>query len=143
MERNAKPHSYRRLIWLAIVYAAVITIVLYPALHEGLGAKLLLWNCIAPTLGLLAIATALNKSRARMIVSATFGLVTAVVATFFSATWAFTPLDLDPHSATTKLVFVFAPVLSLVVAIIASGVAWFIAIARCPIAFPPEITGLL
>jgi hypothetical protein len=123
------PHSrqHQRFIWIAIVYVAVIAIVLYPALHEGLGAKLLLWNCVPPTLGLLAIATAFDKSRSRAIVSATFAVLTAIVATFFSGAWVFTPLDLDPHSATTKLVFVFAPVLSLGLAAIASGIAWFVA----------------
>jgi hypothetical protein len=118
---------YRRFVWIAIAYVAVIAIVLYPALHEALGAKLLLWNCVPPTLGLLVIATAFDKSRPRIIVSATFALLTAIVATFFSASWFFTSLDLDPHSATTKLVFVFAPVFSLSVAAIASGIAWFVA----------------
>jgi hypothetical protein len=121
--------SRRRLqfAWIAIAYIVVIALVFYPALHEGLGAKLLLWNCIPPTLGLVAIATALDKSRPRVIVSATFALLTAIVATFFSAAWFFTPLDLDPHSATTKLVFVFVPVVSLGLAAIASGIAWFVA----------------
>ena len=116
---------YRKLVWIAIAYAGVIGIVLYPALHEGLGTKLLLWNCVPPTLGLLAIATAFNKSRRRIIISATFALLTAAVATFFSAAWFFASLDLDPHSATTKLVFVFAPLFSLGLAALASGVAWF------------------
>jgi hypothetical protein len=123
MERNARPHA--RLVWLASVYAAVIAIVLYPALHEELGAKLLLWNCIPPSLGLLAIVIALDKSRARRIVFGTFALLTAIVATFFSAAWFFTPLDTDPHSLTTILVFVFAPALSLALATIVSGLAWF------------------
>ena len=92
-----------------------------------LGARLLLWNCIPPTLGLLAIATGFDKSRPRLVVSVTFALLTATVTAFFSVVWAFTPLDLDPHSATTKLVFVFAPVFSLGLAIIASAVAWFVA----------------
>jgi hypothetical protein len=118
---------HRTSVWIAIVYVAVIGLVLYPALHEGLGAKLLLWNCVPPTLGLLAIATAFDKSRSRIIVSATFAVLTAIVATFFSGAWLFTPLDLDPHSATTTLVFVFAPVLSLGLAAIASGIAWFVA----------------
>jgi hypothetical protein len=120
----------RRFVWIAIVYAAVITIVLYPALHEGLGTGLLLWNCIPPTLGLLVIATAFDKSRRRMVVSITFALLTAIVTTFFSMAWFLTPLDLDPHSATTKLVFVFAPIFSFGLAIIASGVAWLIARAK-------------
>ena len=59
-----------------------------------------------------------------------FDPVAAAVATFFSAAWFFTPLDLDSHSATTKLVFIFAPVFSLGFAIIASGVAWIVARAK-------------
>jgi hypothetical protein len=127
MERNTTPHfhNYQRFVWVAIAYAAVITIVLYPALHEELGANLLLWNCIPPTLGLLVIATAFDKSRPRLVVSTTFALLTASVTTFFSVAWVLTPLDLDPHSATTKLVFIFAPVFSLGLASIASGIAWF------------------
>jgi hypothetical protein len=121
MERHGHIHSSRRLT--AISYAAVIAFVIYLAFHEELGAGLLLWNCF-PTLGLLVIGTALDKSRARRIVSTTFAIVTAIVAIFFSVAWFLTPLDLDPHSAITKLVFVFAPVISLGLAVIASSVAW-------------------
>jgi hypothetical protein len=117
-------------VWIAIVYAAVIAIVLYPALHEELGATVLLSNCIPPTLGLLVIATAFDKSKLRMVVSIVFALLTASVTTFFSVAWFLTPLDLDPHSATTKLVFVFAPIFSIGLAIIASGLAWLVARAR-------------
>jgi nitrate reductase NapE component len=117
-------HHRRRFVWIAIVYLAVIAIVLYPALHEGFGLKLFLWNCIPPTLGLLAITIALDKTRPRIIVSATFALLTALVAIFFSAAWFFTPLDLDPHSGTTRLVFIFAPVLSVALATVVSGVVW-------------------
>jgi hypothetical protein len=126
--QDSRPH--RIFIWIAIVYAAVIAIALYPALHEELGAKLLLWNCVPPTLGLLVIATAFDKSRRRLVVSITFALLTAGVTMFFSVVWFVTPLDLDPHSATTKMVFVFAPIFSLGLAIIASGIAWLITRAR-------------
>lgn len=121
---------HRIFVWIGIFYAAVIAVVLHPALHEQLGTKLLLWNCIPPTIGLIVITTAFDKSRPRLVVSATFALAAATVAIFFSAAWFFTPLDLDPHSATTKLVFVFAPIFSLGLAIIASGIAWFITRAR-------------
>jgi hypothetical protein len=114
-----------QLAWIAIVYIAVIAIVFYPALHEGFDAKVILWNCIPPSLGLILITTALGKSKPRMIVSAVFALLTAAVTTFFFAAWFFTPLDTDPHSSTTTLVFVFAPVLSLALATIVSGLAWF------------------
>ena len=126
--QDSRPH--RIFVWIAIVYAAVIAIVLYPALHEELGAKLLLWNCVPPTLGLLVIATAFDKSRRRLVVSITFALLTAGVTMFFSVVWFVTPLDLDPHSATTRMVFVFAPIFSLGLAIIASGIAWLITRAR-------------
>jgi hypothetical protein len=115
------------LAWVGIVYIAIMATVLYPALHEGSDARITLWNCLPPTLGLIVISTALGKSSRRIVVSTVFALLTAAVATFFSAAWFFTPLDLDPHSATTKLVFIFAPVFSLGFAIIASGVAWIIA----------------
>jgi len=111
--------------WIAIVYIAVIALVFYPALHEGFGVRLSLWNCIPPTLGLIFIITAFGKSKRRIVASATFALLTALMATFFFAVWFFTPLDTDPHSFTTALVFVFAPVLSLALATIGSGVAWF------------------
>lgn len=121
---------HRIFVWIGIFYAAVIAVVLYPALHEQLGTKLLLWNCIPPTIGLIVITTAFDKSRPRLVVSITFALLTASVTTFFSMAWFLTPLDLDPHSATTKLVFVFAPIFSLGLAIIASGIAWFITRTR-------------
>ena len=121
---------HRIFVWIGIFYATVIAAVLYPALHEQLGTKLLLWNCIPPTIGLIVITTAFDKSRPRLVVSITFALLTASVTTFFSMAWFLTPLDLDPHSATTKLVFVFAPIFSLGLAIIASGIAWFITRAR-------------
>jgi hypothetical protein len=111
--------------WIAIVYIAVMALVFYPALHEGFGAKVILWNCIPPTLGLILITTALGKSKPRMIVSAVFALLTAAGATFFFAAWFFTRLDTDPHSLTTTLVFVFGPALSLALATIVSGLAWF------------------
>jgi phospholipid/cholesterol/gamma-HCH transport system ATP-binding protein len=117
----------RKFAGIAIVYVAVIAIVLYPALHEGLGTKLFLWNCIPPTLGLLLITTAVGKSRPRVIASAIFALLAAAVTTFFSAAWFFTPLDIDPHSAATRLVFIFAPVFSLGLATIAFAIAWFVA----------------
>ncbi len=120
----ASPH-HRQFAWIVIVYIAVIAQVFYPALHEGFGAKVILWNCIPPTLGLILITTALGKSKRRMIVSAVFALVTAAVATFFFAAWFFTPLDTDPHSLTTTLVFIFGPALSLALATIVSGLAWF------------------
>jgi hypothetical protein len=111
--------------WIAFAYAAVIAIVLYPELHESLGPQLTLWNCIPPTLGLIVIISALGKSRRRVIVSATFALLAAALTIFFAGAWVFTPLDTDPHSSMTAIVFAFAPVWSLLIAIIGSGLTWF------------------
>ena len=118
-------HFRSHFLWIAFAYAAVIALVLYPALHEGLGLRLTLWNCIPPTLGLIAIMSALGKSRRRLIVSATFALLAAAVTIFFAGAWVLTRLDSDPHSFMTTIVFVFAPVWSLLVAVIGSGLSWF------------------
>jgi hypothetical protein len=111
--------------WIAFAYAAVIALVLYPALHERLGPSLTFWNCIPPTLGLIVIIGALGKSKRRLIISATFALLAAAVAILFAGAWVLTPLDTDPHSSTTAIVFVFAPVWSFAIAMIGSGLVWF------------------
>jgi hypothetical protein len=119
------PRYRQQFVWLAVVYAAVIGLVLYPGLHEGFAGTVIFWNCVPPTLGFVLIMMALGKSRRRVIVSAVFGLIAAVVALFFFAAWFFTPLDTDPHSSSTTLVFVYAPVFSAALATIGSAVAWF------------------
>jgi hypothetical protein len=48
------------------------------------------------------------------------------VTIFFFGAWFFTPLDTDPHSSMTTLVFVYAPALSLAVATIGAVVAWLL-----------------
>lgn len=113
----------RQFAWIAIFYIAVIALVFYPALHEGFGVRVILWNCIPPTLGLIVIISALGKSRRRVIVSATFALLAAAITMFFVGAWLFTSLDTDPHSSMTAIVFVFAPLWSLIVATIGSGLA--------------------
>lgn len=113
-------------VWIAIAYAGVIAAVGYPALHEGFGIRIFLWNCIPPTIGLILIITAMGRSRSRMLGSAGFAVLTAIVAIFFFAAWFFTPLDTDPHSMTTKFVFVFGPLLSLALGLIASAIAWVV-----------------
>ncbi len=115
----------RQLIWTAIVYAALIGLILYPALHEGFSARIVLWNCIPPTFGLFLVGSALGKSTHRLIVSATFAIVSAAVTAFFAAVWVFTPLDTNPHSGTTVLVFVFAPLWSVGIATVAALAVWF------------------
>jgi hypothetical protein len=129
MDRNTTPHfrNHQKVVWIAIAYTGVIAIVLYPALHEELGGRLFLWNCLPPTVGFLALATAFDKSRPRMVASVTFALLTGSVATFFSVVWFCTALDLDPHSVTTKLGFVFAPIFSPGLATIAASAVWFAA----------------
>src|SRR5204862_1759158 len=111
--------------WIAFAYAAVIVLILYPTFHESLGPKLTLWNCIPPTLGLIVIISALGKSRRRVIVSATFALLTAALTMLFVGAWAFHRLDTDQHSSITAIVFAFAPTWPLRVAIIGSALTRF------------------
>jgi hypothetical protein len=117
--------SHRRLIWLATAYVAVIALILYPTFHEGFGLKLALWDCIPPTLSLILLANACDKGTRRFATSAIFAIICVAVMVFFVAVWFFTPLDTDPHSTTTALVFVFAPLWAIGIAIIASGITWF------------------
>jgi hypothetical protein len=119
-----------QLTWIAIVYATVIALVFYPALHESLGPRITLWNCIPPTLGLIVIISALGKSKWCLIVSAAFALLAAASTMFFVGAWIVTPLDTDPHSSMTAIVFAFAPVWSLLVALIGSALTWFMVRAR-------------
>lgn len=122
------PLRFRRLLfWLAITYLALIAAVLYPTLHEGLGIRIFLWNCFPPTIGLILVLTAWERSKSRIAGSIGFALMTAAAATFFFAAWFFTPLDTDPHSITTKFVFVFGPLLSLTFGLIASMAGWLAA----------------
>ena len=113
-----------RLGWIGAGYAIVIAAVLYPALHEGFGLRISIWNCIPPTLGAILLLVSLGKTRRRFVISVAFAAATAAVAIFFFARWFFTPLDTDPHSITTKLVFIFAPLFSLALAGLSAGVVW-------------------
>jgi hypothetical protein len=117
-------HQRTHLLWIAITYGIVLALVLYPAFHEGFGSRLSLWNCIPPTLALIVLIGALGKTRRRFVPSAAFAIVTAAVTTFFVSAWFFTPLDLDPHSSTTALVFVFAPLWSMGIALVVSVATW-------------------
>jgi len=121
---------HSRLSWIAIAYIAVIASALYPALHEGFGIRIFLWNCVPPTIGLILVLTAMGGSKSRLITSTSFAVLVAIGAIFFFTAWFFTPLDTDPHSGTTKFVFVFGPVVSLGLALIASAIGWFITRAR-------------
>jgi hypothetical protein len=114
-----------RWIWLA--YLGVIAIVLYPAFHEGFGVGIAVWNCVPPTLGLVVVLTSLGKSRYRIVVSAIFASVTGATAIFFFASWFFTSLDLDPHSFTTKLVFIYAPIFSVTLGGLGAFIGWLAA----------------
>jgi hypothetical protein len=111
--------------WIALAYATVIALVLYPALHETLGLTITLWNCVPPTLGLIVIVSALGKSRRRLMVAATFAVLATASTAFFAGAWALTPLDTNPHSSMTVIVFIFSPIWSLLVATLGSGLTWF------------------
>jgi thiol:disulfide interchange protein len=113
------------LFWIGIAYVAIIASVLYPAVHEGFGLRLSLWNCVLPIIGLILVLTAMGRSKSHIAASVSFAVVTAIAALFFFAVWFFTPLDTDPHSITTKLVFVFGPLFSLALAVVASVIGWF------------------
>ena len=117
----AKFPAHRRLIWLAAAYVAVSCHhSLIPAFHEGFGFKLALWDCIPPTLGLILLASANDEPTRRFTVSAVFAIISALIMLFFVVAWFFTPLDTDLHSTTTALVFVFAPLWSVGIAIVAA-----------------------
>jgi hypothetical protein len=116
----------QKIIWLAIAYALVLGSALYPGLHEGFSGTIIFWNWIPPTIGFVLMISALRKSTLPFIVSAVFAVLTAAVTIFFFGAWFFTPLDTDPHSSMTTLVFVYAPVLSLVLATIGAVLAWLL-----------------
>ena len=116
-----------QVVWSAFGYATVIALVVYATYHEGLGLKLILWNCIPPTLGLLVVTSASGKSKHRILISTIFGLLATAVTAFFFGAWFVTPLDTDPHSSTTAIAFVFGPVWALSIALVGSGLAWLMA----------------
>jgi hypothetical protein len=118
--------THTRLVWLLVAYAAVIALILYPAFHEGFGFKLALWDCIPPTLGLIFLASANDEPTHCFTISAVFAIISALIMLFFVIAWFFTLLDTDPHSPTTALVFVFAPLWSIGIAIVAAGITWLV-----------------
>jgi hypothetical protein len=113
-------------VWVALVYAIVIVLALYPGLHERFAGTVILWNCVPPTIGFVLMINALRKSTLPFIVSAVFAVLTAAVTIFFFGAWFLTPLDTDPHSSITTLVFVYAPVLSLALSSIGAVIAWLL-----------------
>jgi hypothetical protein len=115
----------QQITWLAIAYAVVIPLVLYPGFHEGFAFRLMSWNALPPTVALVLIITALGKSTRRVIASALFGVISVVVSLYFALIWFLTPLDTDPHSSTTILVFIYVPLFSLLGATVVAVVAWF------------------
>jgi hypothetical protein len=122
----AKLVAYRYLILLAAAYVAVIALILYPAFHEAFGFKLALWDCIPPTLGLVLLAGANSEPTRRFTIAAVFAIISTLSMIFFVVAWFFTPLDTDPHSTTTALVFVFAPLWSIGIAIVAAAITWLV-----------------
>lgn len=121
-----------QLIWIVIAYIALVGLILCPAVHEGFNARIVLWNCLPPTFGLFVVASSLGKATRRLIVSATFAIVSAAVTAFFVAVWIFTPLDTNPHSGTTVLVFAFAPLWSVGIATVATLAVWFMIPTNSP-----------
>lgn len=122
------PTARRRqqFVWVTLVYAIVIALALYPGLHEGFGGPVIFWNCVPPTIGFVLMIQALRKSNPPFVVSTVFMVLTAGVTIFFFGAWFLTPLDTDPHSSMTTLVFVYAPVLSLALSSIGAVVAWLL-----------------
>ena len=118
--------THPRLVWLLVAYGTVVALILYPAFHERFGFKLALWDCIPPTLGLIFLATAFEKTTRHFVTSAIFADFSTLVMVFFALAWFFTPLDTDPHSTTTALVFVFAPLWSIGIGIVAAGITWLV-----------------
>ena len=92
MERNAKPHSCRKLVWLAIAYTGVIAMVLYPALHEGLGIETSPVELHCANTRLTRDCDSTRQIQAAQDRLDHFSVLAAIVAIFFSAARFFTPL---------------------------------------------------
>lgn len=118
------------ILWAAVIYGLVVAAVLGPAFHEELGLRIILWNCAPPTLGMIALVATSRKSRRWTLVSTIFATITAILAILLFAAWLFTSLDTDPHSLTTKLVFIHAPIVSLTIAALGAAVGWIVAVTR-------------
>ena len=108
---------------MVLLYVVTIAGVLWPAVHEELGMRITVWNCIVPTIGLFAVLYASNKNRARQLAATVFAAVTMMTVFALVGAWAVTPLDIDPHSGMTVIVFVYLPIVSMMVA----GAAYLIA----------------
>jgi hypothetical protein len=67
-----KPLVHKRLVWLLLLYGALVVLILYPAFHERFGFKFALLDCIPQTLGLIFLATALGKRARHFVTSAIF-----------------------------------------------------------------------
>jgi hypothetical protein len=115
---------FRRSIAAATVLSVAAVISgLWSALYEGFGVRVLLRNCLPPTLGFGAVVLSSGQSPRRRTAAAAFASMTALTSIFFFAAWFFTLLDLDPHSATKMLVFIFAPLISAGLAILGYVIA--------------------
>jgi hypothetical protein len=115
---------------IAVLYIGPVIAAVWPALHEGFGARVLLWNCVPSTLGLIAVILTSGESPRRRTAAAVFAATAALTSIYFFAAWLLTPLDLDPHSPTTVPVFIFAPVISLGLAILAYAFACLVMMRR-------------
>lgn len=106
-----------------LLYVSAIAAILWPAIYEPLGWRITAWNCIVPTFGLLAVMFSSGKSSAPRGGAVIFATVAMLTVFAFVGAWAFTPLDNEPHSATTVIVFIYLPIVSLALA----GAAYLIA----------------
>jgi hypothetical protein len=123
-QQSAITTHNQQMIWLTIAYAVVMALVLYPGLHEGFAGRIIFWNCLPPTLAFILLITSRGKSIRRIVASALFAVISVTVGLFFVVAWFFTPLDTDPHSSATTLVFIYAPLFSLAAATAMATVTW-------------------
>ncbi|GEM_PF-6683825 len=119
---------HKRIV-VGLAYALVIALLMYLSIREGLGVRLAIWNCVPATLGVIAINSAIKKSRRALMASIAFGGAAAAVSLFFVGAWFFTQLDIDRHSSMTAVVFVFVPLWSIGIGTIACAIIWSIASA--------------
>ena len=123
-------HSRRTKSLIVLLYAGSVAAVLWPATHESLGWRIAAWDCIVPTVGFLLVLFGSNNNRPARIAALVLLAVASLTVFAFVGAWAFRPLDTDPHSVTTVLVFVYLPIVSAILA----GAAYLI--ARVSVADP-------
>jgi predicted anti-sigma-YlaC factor YlaD len=114
----------------AVLYVCAIIAAMWPGVSEGLGARVVLWNCLPATLGFVAVIMTSGRSRRHRMRAMVFAATTAVVAIFFLVAWLSTgPLDPESYPLTTFIVFVFAPLISLGLGTVGYIIARFATVA--------------